>query len=127
MGTSASNTAQRRMISRSTCGFIQFVVAPLYESYVAIMRRCAVLDAEVDCRAVEECLVFLRKNKEKYERQVKGEAVDPDEAEAELTIFSEASLRTAMEQRRSTLLPGVNGAYQQDARAAPRQDQAALV
>ena len=62
-------------------------------------------------------MVFLRKNKEKYERQVKGEAVDPDEAEAELTIFTEASLRTAMEQRRSTLLPGVNGAYQQDARA----------
>ena len=107
----------KNVISRSTCGFIQFVVAPLYESYVAIMRRCAVLDAEVDCRAVEECLVFLRKNKEKYERQVKGEAVDPAEAEAELTIFSEASLRTAMEQRRSTLLPGVNGAYQQDARA----------
>jgi len=107
----------KNVISRSTCGFIQFVVAPLYESYVAIMRRCAVLDAEVDCRAVEECLVFLRKNKEKYERQVKGEAVDPDEAEAELTIFTEASLRTAMEQRRSTLLPGVNGAYQQDARA----------
>jgi len=33
----------KNVIARSTCGFIQFVVAPLYDSYVNIMQRCAVV------------------------------------------------------------------------------------
>lgn len=106
----------KNVIARSTCGFIQFVVAPLYDSYVNIMQRCAVLDEEVDARAVEECLVFLRKNKARYERQVKGEEV-PDEVEAELDAFSEASLRAGVGVGVLKRLPGVNGAYQQDQQA----------
>ena len=47
---------------------------------------------------------------------MKGEEV-PDEVEAELDAFSEASLRAGVTGVQTKRLPGVNGAYQQDQQA----------
>eukprot|EP00634_Sargassococcus_sp_CCMP2135_P006876 CAMPEP_0198649228 /NCGR_PEP_ID=MMETSP1467-20131203/4095_1 /TAXON_ID=1462469 /ORGANISM="unid. sp., Strain CCMP2135" /LENGTH=373 /DNA_ID=CAMNT_0044384995 /DNA_START=340 /DNA_END=1461 /DNA_ORIENTATION=- len=102
-------------VPKSTVGFIGWVVAPLYEIYVAIMKRCALCDEQIDARAVEECLVFLHKNKERYQKQADGELLDADEEDAELLSFS-ADLRSCLENRNVTSkLPGVNGALQSDA------------
>ena len=71
-------------IPKSTVGFIGYVVAPLYEMYVAIMKRCATLNEMVDSSAVEECLVILQKNKDRYQLLADGHFVDVDEEEEEL-------------------------------------------
>ena len=89
-------------IPKSTVGFIGWVVAPLYENYVAIMKRCALCDEQIDARAVEECLVFLHRNKERYQKQANGEFLDADEEDAELLSFSPicgVALRVAMTDR----------------------------
>ena len=80
-------------IPRSTQGFIQFIVAPLYEAFVSIMKRCSSLNVEIDSSAVEECLVFLNKNEARYSKQANGQYVAPDEIEDELLTFSAEDLR----------------------------------
>ncbi|KAJ8603281.1 hypothetical protein CTAYLR_006940 [Chrysophaeum taylorii] len=101
-------------IPKSTVGFIGFVVAPLYENYVAIMKRCAQLDDQIDARAVEECLVFLHKNKERYQKQADGDFVDQDEEDIELQNFPE-DLREGLDSSgAASKLPGINGAHQTD-------------
>ncbi|KAH8052312.1 3',5'-cyclic-nucleotide phosphodiesterase [Aureococcus anophagefferens] len=107
------------MIPTSTVGFIGYVVAPLYEIYVAIMKRCAMMDEQVDAQAVEECLVFLQKNKERYQLQADGQYVDQDEEE-ELQNFA-VDLRTKIkskeeeeEEKTKSKYPGINGLQQQD-------------
>jgi|TARA_B100000475_G_scaffold21931_1_gene15226 hypothetical protein len=108
------------MIPTSTVGFIGYVVAPLYEIYVAIMKRCAMMDEQVDAQAVEECLVFLQKNKERYQLQADGQYVDQDEEEEELQNFA-VDLRTKIkskeeeeEEKTKSKYPGINGLQQQD-------------
>ncbi|KAH8047949.1 3',5'-cyclic-nucleotide phosphodiesterase [Aureococcus anophagefferens] len=65
----------------------------LYEIYVAIMKRCAMMDEQVDAQAVEECLVFLQKNKERYQLQADGQYVDQDEEEEEPELRRSAAGR----------------------------------
>ena len=106
-------------IAQSTVGFIAYLVAPLYQTYVDIMTRCAQLDAQIDSTAVEECLVFLHKNKERYQLLAKGEFVDLDEMEEELFYtFHQPEVRTTVSPSKLLLkqLPGVNGAFQSDER-----------
>lgn len=103
-------------IPKSTVGFIGWVVAPLYENYVAIMKRCAQLDDQIDARVVEECLEFLRKNKQRYQKQADGEFVDQNEEDFELDNFP-VDLREGLAKPSSNdanNLPGINGAHQSD-------------
>ncbi|KAJ1453020.1 putative 3'5'-cyclic nucleotide phosphodiesterase [Pelagophyceae sp. CCMP2097] len=102
-------------IPKSTAGFIHYLVAPLYEVYVAIMKRCASMDGSIDSRAVEECLVFLHKNKARYQLLADGEHVDRDEDEEELLTFAE-DLRGSVDVNARPALPGVNGEQQRDTR-----------
>ncbi|KAH8086085.1 hypothetical protein JL720_7285 [Aureococcus anophagefferens] len=88
--------------------------------YVAIMKRCAMMDEQVDAQAVEECLVFLQKNKERYQLQADGQYVDQDEEEDELQNFA-VDLRTKIkskeeeeEEKTKSKYPGINGLQQQD-------------
>merc|ERR1711965_1163676 len=78
------------------------------------------MDDAVDSRAVEECLVFLQKNKERYQLQADGQYVDQDEEEEELQNFAE-DLRTKIkskeeeeEEKVKCKYPGINGPSQQD-------------
>ena len=97
-------------IPNSTAGFIQFIVAPLYEAFVSIMKRCSSMEAEIDSSAVEECLVFLNKNKARYQKQMNGEYVAPDEIEDELQGFAEDLRHSIGEgQRSEAALPGCVG------------------
>ena len=81
------------------------------------MKRCAQLDDVVTSQAVEECLVFLQKNKERYQLQADGEYVDLDAQEVELGNFQE-ELRTnvgeAEAKKKVTKHPGINGEFQSD-------------
>lgn len=103
-------------IPKSTVGFIGWVVAPLYENYVNIMKRCALCDDQIDARAVEECLVFLHKNKERYQKQANGDFVHQDAEDFELENFSCVDLREGLDKEDDVAkrLPGINAAHQSD-------------
>ena len=98
-------------IPSSTVGFIQYIVAPLYESFVSIMKCCSAKNIEIDSSAVEECLVFVNKNKTRYQKQANGEYVAPDEIEDELLTFANEDLRHSIGEGRPAeeLLPGCVG------------------
>eukprot|EP00633_Aureoumbra_lagunensis_P001171 CAMPEP_0197294920 /NCGR_PEP_ID=MMETSP0890-20130614/33913_1 /TAXON_ID=44058 ORGANISM="Aureoumbra lagunensis, Strain CCMP1510" /NCGR_SAMPLE_ID=MMETSP0890 /ASSEMBLY_ACC=CAM_ASM_000533 /LENGTH=299 /DNA_ID=CAMNT_0042770599 /DNA_START=138 /DNA_END=1037 /DNA_ORIENTATION=- len=100
-------------IPKSSVGFIGFVVAPLFEVFLAIMKRIADTNTVVDSSAVEECLFFLNQNKSRYQKLLDGEHVSPDEIEQELLAFTSQDLRNEGHAQTNLTnnqdsLPGIN-------------------
>jgi len=91
---------QKNDTNASSVGFIGFVVVPLYKLLgKAILEVEKIHQCGLKTRIVDECLVVLNANKERYAKIVNGEQVD------EAPVHVVDPLETP---------PGVNGEHQQN-------------